>query len=1102
MYNHIRRIKYLVFLVLAGTCTGIFFYVRSFPFFRLYLASGTDPGSLWAAGFLPRAGLFVLLTNLGLIGVWVVYAAVCARALRQPFRMLLRLDAYTYLPLCLLALVVFQGDAVWMKGFILLSQIAGNILVFLTVLIVVYLKVRNYERLRGTTVPAVAVAARVKSPPGRKQKLAIFVISLAVYLLVGFRIEQHLPLGGDEPHYLLITHSLFADRDLAIINNYKQRDYEPFFQAELQPHLSIGKDGTRYPGHPIGLPLLLLPVYVLTGGRQGAIVLMNVLAAFLALQLYLLAFSVTRNKRLALLLWGVVSFTSPLLLYSSQIYPEVPSALFLIIAYRGITERNREHPRLISACMTGASLAIMPWMQQRMLLPAIMLAGYHLIVASRRVWKKRRHQQHLLLEGIPIGLLVLSGLLMAGFYYHLYRNPMPNAPYISVGMPSIFSLDILLREGFLGLLLDQEAGLLMFSPYYVFLVAGFVLLLQKYKVQTFWLAGLMLSVYIPCAGFILEWRGAWSPASRYMVVLIPLAMPLLGEALSRIPHAMYRYVFFFLVAISFGWSGVFLQTPSLSIMRGKGVNALLEYFVTATVDSTRFFPACRRPSVGMYLLSGMWVLIMLGFSWCFVRAAKRKHAGVSPAGLRMNPERMIRARVRHIFGSYGLLVAGLLVFATIAEYTPSYANPSVARNHYLRDFLRHLNHYAWFFEHASINAEELQFQYVSREKRGRVTDTSFPRFIVAGPHEWFPRGEYIAHFHLLVSDNSKDEEVARIEVVAGLGTRGFSTKELRGTDFQTAGEYEGIPLEFQLREDVTDLETRVFFHNLVDVTAKDIIIRKNLSECYYWVGMSAFWDENYEKARTFFSLVPSGRYRILARYQLGIIEQRFGNRESAQALFQQVVEELPDLADAHYRLAVVLIEQQELGRAQHHLEAAVELMPTHLDAWKALQALYKQAGQNELATTAKQTIDTLYHPQYPHTVNWGNQVMFLGYSMNNISQGKLVVEYYWKAVSPMDRGYVTFVHFKQSGEMRFQQDHLIQPIDTIAGEHTFHPTDQWQMGELIRERFEIEAPPGTYSVSFGVWDPTYTKKRLPVLTSSQKVFQKKTTLDLQNITIE
>jgi hypothetical protein len=122
--------------------------------------------------------------------------------------------------------------------------------------------------------------------------------------------------------------------------------------------------------------------------------------------------------------------------------------------------------------------------------------------------------------------------------------------------------------------------------------------------------------------------------------------------------------------------------------------------------------------------------------------------------------------------------------------------------------------------------------------------------------------------------------------------------------------------------------------------------------------------------------------------------------------------------------------------------------------------------------------------------------------MDNFSQGKLRIEYYWQALSPIDRNYVAFVHFKQSGRTKFQQDHLLQSTDLGIGEPTFYPTSQWQVGELIHERFEIEAPPGAYTVSLGVWDPEDTQERLDILSPTQKGVFSKNTIALQQIVID
>ena len=99
--------------------------------------------------------------------------------------------------------------------------------------------------------------------PGHR---AVFVITLALLLAVGGYAKYHQGLGGDEPHYLVVAHSLIEDGDLRIENNHEARDYEPFWSAALPPHfLQRGIDGVIYSIHAPGLPVLLLPFYAVAG---------------------------------------------------------------------------------------------------------------------------------------------------------------------------------------------------------------------------------------------------------------------------------------------------------------------------------------------------------------------------------------------------------------------------------------------------------------------------------------------------------------------------------------------------------------------------------------------------------------------------------------------------------------------------------------------------------------------------------------------------------------------------------------------------------------------------------------------------------------------
>ncbi len=65
---------------------------------------------------------------------------------------------------------------------------------------------------------------------------------------------------GDEPHYVVIAHSVAFDFDIDLANNYGGN--EPLIGGgALEPelHARPGVDGTLRPVHDVGLPLILAP---------------------------------------------------------------------------------------------------------------------------------------------------------------------------------------------------------------------------------------------------------------------------------------------------------------------------------------------------------------------------------------------------------------------------------------------------------------------------------------------------------------------------------------------------------------------------------------------------------------------------------------------------------------------------------------------------------------------------------------------------------------------------------------------------------------------------------------------------------------------------
>ena len=147
-------------------------------------------------------------------------------------------------------------------------------------------------------------------------------------------------VGGDEPHYLIITESLLRDHDLKIENNHQRRDYLAFYPGELRPDFfERGKNGEIYSIHAPGLPVLILPVYAIAG-RYGVVALMAFIAALTALAMFDLAESIA-GRQAAVLTWLACGFTVPFIPHAWMIFPELPGALLVAwAALMGVRENG------------------------------------------------------------------------------------------------------------------------------------------------------------------------------------------------------------------------------------------------------------------------------------------------------------------------------------------------------------------------------------------------------------------------------------------------------------------------------------------------------------------------------------------------------------------------------------------------------------------------------------------------------------------------------------------------------------------------------------------------------------------------------------------
>jgi hypothetical protein len=356
------------------------------------------------------------------------------------------------------------------------------------------------------------------SPP--QSRTLVFVVTLAIYLFFGLRSLSTIGLGGDEPHYLVITHSLLVDHDLQIENNHTRGDYRAFFGGELRPdYLQRGVNGQIYSIHAPGLSVLLLPAYAVAGAR-GAIVTVCVLAAVAALAVFEIA-AIVAGLATAWLTWAMICFTVPFIPHAWALYPEIAGAA--IVAWAIVwTLRSRDRSPT-SWLWRGVCLAMLPWLHTKF---TVLLAG--LIVCL--LWNLRARWRSAAALVLPIAI---SGVAWIAFFWIIYRSIDPQVPY--GGYTAQFVRVENIPRSLFGLLFDQKFGFLIYAPIYLLLLPGLRALfrdrqLRQLGVMTVLTAG----AYVISAARLYMWWGGSSAPARFLVPVLPLLAPAIALGLTRV----------------------------------------------------------------------------------------------------------------------------------------------------------------------------------------------------------------------------------------------------------------------------------------------------------------------------------------------------------------------------------------------------------------------------------------------------------------------------------------------------------------------------------------------------------------------------------------
>ena len=490
---------------------------------------------------------------------------------------------------------------------------------------------------------------------------AIFAATIAVSGAAAMKLTGT-PLfpSGDEPHYLVIAQSLWRDGDLKIENNHARGDYREYYASDLEPHyLTRGSDQEIYSIHPIGISVLMAPAYAL-GGYGGVIAALIVLAALAAAIGWRWTVATLNAPGAATFAWAAIALTSPFLLNTFTVYPEIAAALAVMFAFVWTLPREDQRPGIGRWLAAGTAIASLPWLSTKY---APMSAAL-LLVVIYRLRKKEPASSRLTVLRNPkvwamVAIYAISLTAWFAFFYAYWGTPLPTAPYGSLVQTSPLNL----RAGGPGLLFDQEYGLLALAPVYVLAATGLFRMwraggpLRREAVE---ITFVFVALHATVGAFGIWWGGSSAPGRPLVSGLLLLMLPVAVAFRAAPPGSPLRAAQHLLLWISVGIAiTMVLAQDGLVINNARdGSSALLEFWS----------PRWELWSLAPTFIALPWTIAGLQTVWWLAIAAA--------AAFGLSRMRTVRAGASALAAA-GTLAAALILIAMTMPLLPS--SPSLPR---------------------------------------------------------------------------------------------------------------------------------------------------------------------------------------------------------------------------------------------------------------------------------------------------------------------------------------------------------------------------------------------------------------------------------------
>ncbi|MFC5380720.1 hypothetical protein [Aquipuribacter nitratireducens] len=450
---------------------------------------------------------------------------------------------------------------------------------------------------------------------------ALVALGVLVAVVAGLGVTARATYGAqltaDEPQYLLTAVSLARDGDLDIADELREEVWRDFHAADLPEQTRERPDGSRLSPHDPLLPVLLVPAVRVADatGLPAWVLARTTLALLAGLAASLTAWVAVRRLAVpvvpALVVTASFALSPPLVVYATQLYPELPAALAVVTALGCLLGR----PRRGAAVALGLVVVALPWLAVKYALVAAVLAGAAL-------WWLRRDRPALALWAVGVGL---AGLHWLWFHLAVYGGLTAYAAgdYFEGGSVSATGPDpayLARTQRLVGLLLDRDFGLLPWAPVFLLVPLVVAWALRRRGPGHPLLLAVLAAGWVVATWVAQTMHGWWWPG-RQLVVVLP-ALVLLAAAWVAAGRGRVRPGV--TAALGVLGLGAFL---TLAVATSTGVHTLVVDFSRTPWPVYRalrpLLPDLTTPGPATVALVAAWTLGLLALAVVGWRSGRR-----------------------------------------------------------------------------------------------------------------------------------------------------------------------------------------------------------------------------------------------------------------------------------------------------------------------------------------------------------------------------------------------------------------------------------------------------------------------------------------------